>query len=66
METDASESPLDPVTSVEIGLSRLRCSNVANLLEWALETLDRGDGDRVRAAVTMALEMIAPVHPREG
>ena len=40
METDASESPLDPVTSVEIGLSRLRCSNVANLLEWALETLE--------------------------
>ena len=47
--------------AVENGLSPLRCSNVANLLQWALEALAVSDVDRARAAVVMAAEIVGPV-----
>ena len=59
-----SASAAHPRDPVEIGLSASQCSNVASLIEWALEALDRSEIDRARQALRMAAGVIAPVVAR--
>jgi hypothetical protein len=56
---ERSEGSESSVIEVQIGLSPLRCSNVANLLEWALEALAISDVDRARDALLMALDLVS-------
>jgi hypothetical protein len=58
-EQVGSEGSASYAIGVETGMSPLRCSNVANLLTWALEGLASGDVERVRAALGMALDLVS-------
>jgi hypothetical protein len=57
-EQAGSEESASPAAGVENGLSPLRCSNVANLLKWALEAVAVGDSVRARDALMMALDLV--------
>jgi hypothetical protein len=59
VEGAGSEGSDSSAIEVESGLSALRCSNVANLLEWALDALAVGDVERARAALVIAVEIVA-------
>jgi hypothetical protein len=66
METEASDTTAHEATTVDSGLSRKRCSNVANLLRWALEALDQSDTERARSALEMAVELLTSTELRGG
>jgi hypothetical protein len=47
----------EPATSVEIGRSRISCSNVANAVEEALAAIDAGRVDIARERLGALLEL---------
>jgi hypothetical protein len=53
------ERSASSATGFEMGLSPLRCSNVAKLIAWALEALALGDVDRARTALVMAFDLMS-------
>ena len=55
--TEASGVAHERAIPVERGLSAFGCSNVANLLQWALDALELNDIGRAQSAVTMAAEI---------
>jgi hypothetical protein len=58
-EQAGADGSASPAVGVENGLSASRCSNVANLLKWALEALAGPDLDRAREALVVALDLVS-------